>query len=189
MPNQEHSWLLSSTHPVGSCHHLTYLVSQAVKDLLDELASDNLIEKDKIGSGNYFWAFPSKAITTREAKLAQYNSQIENLENGIKELTDRKRKAMEARPDTAERAATLSELSELRVKHAKLDERLKMYAANDPEKLKQLEKGVVVSRDAANRWTDNIYQVMDFYKSRMSEWNEEQFMKHFGLPVELNEVE
>jgi hypothetical protein len=49
-------------------HHcninLTYkhIVSQSVKEVLDSLVADNLIQMDKIGTSNYFWSFPSAAL-------------------------------------------------------------------------------------------------------------------------------
>lgn len=63
-----------------------YTVSQAVKDLIEELAGDNLIEKDKIGAGNYYWCFPSKGVTARESKISQIESQINHLQDEIKRM-------------------------------------------------------------------------------------------------------
>lgn len=39
-------------------------VSQSVKDVLAELESDGLILKDKLGSGVFYWSFPSVAAQT-----------------------------------------------------------------------------------------------------------------------------
>lgn len=40
------------------------VVSQSVKEVLDSLVSDNLVQFDKIGTSNYFWSFPSTALLT-----------------------------------------------------------------------------------------------------------------------------
>jgi hypothetical protein len=37
------------------------VVSQTIKEVLSHLCSDGLVDSDKIGSGNFFWALPSKA--------------------------------------------------------------------------------------------------------------------------------
>jgi predicted transcriptional regulator len=37
------------------------IVSQTVKEVIQELVDDNLVDFDKIGGSNFFWAFPSKA--------------------------------------------------------------------------------------------------------------------------------
>ncbi len=104
------------------------------------------------------------------------------------ELTDRKRKLMETRQDTPERTKAIADLAEQERRKAKLDDELKKYAASDPEKMKQLEKAVKVCRDSANRWTDNIHVMLSFYKGKMAEYNEEELLKHFQLPVDLDEL-
>ena len=36
----------------------------SVKDVLQSLVDDNLVDTDKIGTSIYFWAYPSKAMHT-----------------------------------------------------------------------------------------------------------------------------
>lgn len=36
-------------------------MSQSVKDVLQSLVDDSLVDFDKIGSGNFYWALPSNA--------------------------------------------------------------------------------------------------------------------------------
>lgn len=39
----------------------------AIKDILQSLVDDAMVDTDKVGSANYYWAFPSKAsISVRE---------------------------------------------------------------------------------------------------------------------------
>ncbi len=35
------------------------IVLQTVKEVLDALLADNLVETDSIGAGRFFWSFPS----------------------------------------------------------------------------------------------------------------------------------
>lgn len=37
------------------------IVPQTVKEVLESLVNDNLVEGDKVGAGNFFWSLPSKA--------------------------------------------------------------------------------------------------------------------------------
>lgn len=41
---------------------LSLSASMSVKDILQSLVDDALVDSDRIGTSNYFWAFPSKAI-------------------------------------------------------------------------------------------------------------------------------
>ena len=36
----------------------------SVKDVLQSLVDDGLVDTDRIGTSNYFWAFPSKVANT-----------------------------------------------------------------------------------------------------------------------------
>ena len=41
---------------------LPHAAMQSVKDVLQSLVDDGLVDSDRIGTSNYFWAFPSKAL-------------------------------------------------------------------------------------------------------------------------------
>lgn len=36
----------------------------SVKDVLQSLVDDNMVDTDRIGTSNYFWSYPSKAVNT-----------------------------------------------------------------------------------------------------------------------------
>ena len=36
--------------------------TQSVKPVLQSLVDDNLVRSERIGTSNYFWAFPSEAV-------------------------------------------------------------------------------------------------------------------------------
>jgi hypothetical protein len=36
----------------------------AIKDVLQALVDDTLVDCEKVGSSNYYWAFPSKAAAS-----------------------------------------------------------------------------------------------------------------------------
>jgi len=38
------------------------IVLQSVKDVLQSLVDDRLVNSEKIGTSNYYWAFPSTAL-------------------------------------------------------------------------------------------------------------------------------
>ena len=43
---------------------MNIVVSQSIKEVLQSLCDDGLVDSDKIGAGNFFWALPSKAGQT-----------------------------------------------------------------------------------------------------------------------------
>jgi Mnd1 HTH domain len=44
-----------------SCQKEKGITSMSVKDILQSLVDDGMVDTDKIGTSVYFWAFPSKA--------------------------------------------------------------------------------------------------------------------------------
>ncbi|KAL2305002.1 hypothetical protein Nmel_006971 [Mimus melanotis] len=48
----------------------------SVKEILQTLVDDGMVDTDRIGTSNYFWAFPSKALHARKRKLEELESQV-----------------------------------------------------------------------------------------------------------------
>lgn len=47
-----------------------------VKDVLQSLVDDNMVDCEKVGTSNYFWAFPSKALHARKRKQEELQKQV-----------------------------------------------------------------------------------------------------------------
>ena len=55
--------------------------SFSFKDVVQSLVDDNLVDSDKIGTSEYFWAFPSKASAQRQAQLSQIHDKLATSKN------------------------------------------------------------------------------------------------------------
>lgn len=55
---------------------LLLLASMSVKEILQSLVDDGMVDTDRIGTSNYFWAFPSKALHARKRRLEELESQV-----------------------------------------------------------------------------------------------------------------
>ena len=62
------------------------IVSQSVKDVLQSLVDDDMINSDKIGSSVYFWSFPSNSLVVKQKKLNDLSSKIDSHSRRNKEL-------------------------------------------------------------------------------------------------------
>ena len=60
--------------------------------------------------------------------------------------------------------------------------------SGDPQKLKEYIDAIDIARDAAERWTDNIYAIIKFIKSKKS-MTEAEILKYFGLPSDFDYIE
>lgn len=52
------------------------IASMSVKEVLQSLVDDNLVDTDKIGTSIYFWAYPSKALHTVSKLLGKTTQKI-----------------------------------------------------------------------------------------------------------------
>lgn len=48
-----------------------------VKDVLQSLVDDNMVDCERVGTSNYYWAFPSKALHARKHKLEELQKQVQ----------------------------------------------------------------------------------------------------------------
>lgn len=47
-----------------------------VKEVLQSLVDDNMVDCERVGTSNYYWAFPSKALHARKRKLEELQQQV-----------------------------------------------------------------------------------------------------------------
>ena len=71
---------------------------QSVKEVVQSLVDDDLVHQEKIGSSNYFWAFPSEASMKVEMEVADLTQRIGQLkmkkdavEEAIEEVRSQRR--------------------------------------------------------------------------------------------------
>jgi hypothetical protein len=53
------------------------IIYQTIREVLDSLVADNLVECDKIGSSNFYWSLPSKIYQAKKNTLEKNNQLIE----------------------------------------------------------------------------------------------------------------
>ncbi|CAB9528022.1 Meiotic nuclear division protein 1 homolog [Seminavis robusta] len=134
-----------------------------IKDIHNSLIDDNLVEKSKIGQQNFFWSFPAKKQRMAEIQLKKTEENIEVLKVKVEEakarLTDAKRGRED---DDGERSKKLARLTEIGKERQALETELAALKESDPQAIADLEKELNYVTQAANRWTDNIYEAHSF---------------------------
>lgn len=133
--------------------------TNTIVDINTSLIDDGLVEKEKIGGSNYFWSFPSKQDHMMKMEHKQTIEEIEHLklrqEEQMVQLADAKRGREEDENGT--RAKKLARLAEIDTLKAEATKELESLKENDPQFIANLEKEYKFISDAANRWTDNIF--------------------------------
>lgn len=65
------------------------LKEQVVKDILQALVDEGLVESDKIGTSQYYWSFPAKKRKLKQQELSQLRRKVDESAVKIEELQKR----------------------------------------------------------------------------------------------------
>jgi len=160
----------------------------SVKEVLQSLVDDNLVDTDKIGTSIYFWAYPSKALHTRQQKLQQLTEQIHECEKKIASTTKLLKQANSGREQSGDRDAILQELMQKEKLCKEQEQELERYRECDPEVLENMQKETVMAKEGANRWTDNVFTIKSWCVRKFG-LEEKMIDKNFGIPEDFDYVE
>ncbi|UPX18134.1 uncharacterized protein EKO05_0008447 [Ascochyta rabiei] len=162
----------------------------AVKDYLQALQDDGLIRTEKIGSGNWYWSFPSEAKKAKVDALAKAQSEFDKISATAADLQAKVDLAGAARAEDEEvlaetgpsRASSLAggtdspggDRRTLVAKHEdltkqveKLRTELAAYSDYDPVELDKKIDDTQRLRAAADRFTEHIYCMEGWLKERV----------------------
>ncbi|KAJ1644407.1 Meiotic nuclear division protein 1 [Dispira simplex] len=166
---------------------VVHVVAQSVKDVLQELVDDDIVNLEKIGTSNYYWSFPSAARKTRQNKIHELQAETEQTRKRNEELTNSINSAQNGREDTEERTDLLRQLAEIEQLHALHKKELEQFRECDPVLLKAKERAAQQAKDAANRWTDNVF-ILQSYCSNKFMIPAADFNRQFGIPEDFDNI-
>ncbi|XP_063972615.1 meiotic nuclear division protein 1 homolog [Diachasmimorpha longicaudata] len=164
------------------------IVVQTVKDVLQALVDDGLVNSDKIGSAIYFWAFPGEKLVAVEKRISETNKLIVAAEFKLQKLNAEIEKIPVDKQDSEERQQVLQDIQQLNEKKIELTKQIGNFSDSGPEVVEQIVKQAKEYKDAANVWTDNIFSIQSWCKNKF-DISEEILNKQFHIPEDLDYVE
>ncbi|CDO75687.1 hypothetical protein BN946_scf184941.g40 [Trametes cinnabarina] len=164
------------------------IVSQSVKEVLQSVVDDGLVQMDKIGSSNFFWSFPSQRGAMMQNRLTTVQETQKTLRSQLDELRAAVEVERAARPESDQRLQDLDKLAELKKEHAKLESELAAYGACDPAKVEEKRRAVVLAREAALRWTDNYVMLLSYF-TRQNGIEAADVRTYLGVDEEYEDIE
>ncbi|XP_073897417.1 meiotic nuclear division protein 1 homolog isoform X2 [Castor canadensis] len=129
------------------------ITAMSVKEVLQSLVDDGMVDCERIGTSNYYWAFPSKALHARKRRLEILESQLSEGNQKHANLQKSIEKAKIGRQETEERVMLAKELSSLQSKREQLKAEVEKYKECDPQVVEEIRQANKVAKEAANRWT------------------------------------
>ncbi|XP_046389925.1 meiotic nuclear division protein 1 homolog [Ischnura elegans] len=163
------------------------IISQSVKDVIQSLVDDGLVDTDKIGTSVYYWSYPSKTRKTKERILEQKKTQLVDCKKKLKMTLEAVEKAKMGREESEQRNHVLHELSEKKVVLGELSKEKQQYHGKDPKTMKLLKEQTQIAKDATNRWIDNIFILKHWCVNRFN-IEEDKLNREFGIDSELDYI-
>ncbi|GJQ83690.1 hypothetical protein Trydic_g14396 [Trypoxylus dichotomus] len=163
------------------------IIANSVKDVLQSLVDDGLVDTDKIGTSVYFWSFPSKASNTHKRKLEEVTNKYEETSKKLKVVTTDLEQAKLGREENKERDDLLDELIDLQLERDELLKKCQEYEKNDPKIIQKMQAQLEDIKQATNRWTDNIFSVKSWCKNKFG-YEDAVLDKQFGIPSDFDYI-
>ncbi|KAF9474231.1 meiotic nuclear division protein 1 [Pholiota conissans] len=164
------------------------IVSQSVKDVLQSLVDDGLVQADKIGSSNFFWSFPSQHGVLVQAKLDKIKESGNTHRSQIVELEHAIEAARAERIESDMRTKKLKKLGELKKDLAALESELSAYGDSNPAKVEEVKRAAFLAKEAAYRWTDN-YGVLLGHFTRQNGISPEDIRQFLSISEDYEDLE
>ncbi|KAF8893355.1 meiotic nuclear division protein 1 [Infundibulicybe gibba] len=180
------------------------IVSQSVKEVLQSLVDDGLVQADKIGSSNFFWSFPSQQgaiIQNRLAKAKEtrtgYQDQLAGIRKNIDSEKTTRPESVSANPFITfsldkgatknARSTLLGKLSIAKEKLSALEKELGAYGECDPAKLEEKKRAIFLAREASLRWTDNYGMLLGYF-TRQTGIDASEIRKYLDIDEEYEDI-
>jgi len=139
------------------------IVSQSVKEVLQSLVDDGLVQGDKIGSSNFFWSFPSQQGSMIQGRLASVKDTRNSYQTQVREVKTSVDAEKLARPESEARSKSLENSVALGKKLGALESELAAYGDCDPAKIEERKRAVFLAKEASLRWTDNYGMLLAYF--------------------------
>ena len=133
--------------------------------------------------------FRSKATVNRKRKLSDLQDKMSITSKKVDETKKSIILALEGREDTEERSVRLKKLKQMKEKKRELESSLQNYRDCDPQVLEKLRREIVLSKDATNRWTDNVYSLHSWIGKMFPSIAINDLNQQFGIPEDLDYVD
>ena len=159
-----------------------------VKELVQSLVDDDMIDTDKIGISTYYWAFNSKQSAQKKLKVEKIIKDIKESEDQERLLKSQLESRKIGREESEEKIKLLKEIEHSSQKAASFQKELEELKDSDPSAWGEKEEETKLAMCGANRWTDNIFSVVSWCKTKFN-MEEKSLNDAFGIPEDLDYVE
>lgn len=115
---------------------------------------------------------------------------LRKLNKKIEENKERIKTENEAREDPDNKRPEKQEtITKLKQELASLQSKIQTWERTDPKKVESLQKQEKEAKDAANRWTDNLFELKDWVKDKNPNFTNSDLEAQFPVLKNLDNID
>ena len=114
--------------------------------------------------------------------MRRLNSTIEETKQQISDANKERED-----PDS-ERPSKLEMIAKLKQENEEITQKLTALDRTDPRKVEELQKQQKISKEAANRWTDNIFEVKSWVQEHNPNFSSSDLEQQFPILKNLDNI-
>ena len=144
------------------------VAQNSILEINEKLIDDNLVIKQKIGGSNYMFSFPDSSNREKLRNVNELESKLLTSKTRKAELDLQYANSKIGREDTptTNRTLNLKNLDDLKNEIKTNTITLNKLKENDPQLIHDLQKQLQMTKESANRWTDNIYNCKSYLQKK-----------------------
>ncbi|KAK2746660.1 hypothetical protein FQN57_003004 [Myotisia sp. PD_48] len=149
-----------------------------VKEHIQALTDDGKVHVEKIGSGNWYWAWGGEEKKSRERIRSDLTKDLEKVERSMAELVEKikqveeKQRLEDAKNQTGTREENEKQRLEILARRTDLEQQVaqaeseinRIIQAAGEDSIEQKEKDIAKWKEETQIWTDNIYILEEYVK-------------------------
>jgi chromosome segregation ATPase len=125
-------------------------------------------------------------MNNKKRKIEDLQNQLETSSKKLKSVNE-SLQAQAGKENMDDSDETLREVEKLEEIKARLEAELNVKQENDPSNLDEMRRQIEPVKEAANRWTDNIFAVKSWCKKKFM-IEDKVLNKQFGIPEDLDYI-
>lgn len=169
-----------------------------VKDMVQTLVGQNHVETAKIANIHYYWIiYKDEKILAKKEKLEELKELLMESEEKLKKLKFElaiKKQIEEVPVDIEEalkREQLTKELNDLKTTVQALEEELEdltVKTSGETSEFEKIQNNMKPLANAVNRWTDNVFNCIEFTKKMLNVEDIKKIYKEFKIPENLDYI-
>lgn len=174
-------WLLKDMEKAAAQKGVVF---QAVKDVVQSLVDDDMVHVDKVGTSNWYWAFPGEQAQKLQNQQERLEGEVKRAREELADIEGKVAKAKAEHPETEEFAMAQVMMTSAIEANQKVKAELEELQSGDSVVLETMKKGIPAAMEAANRWTDNTFILKSWVEKKMG--NKEDTKQFFKTQAGIN---